>query len=91
VHKVHWGCCLGELGFNYTLKKCFLDSFPDICILILVFNAAQHFPTMLQLFEEHTLKHYSYLRDTMPNLVPALKVDNHLEEQNVCSTDLYGN
>lgn len=44
-----------------------------ICILILVFNAAQHCPTMLQLFEEHTLKHYSYLRDTMPNLVPALK------------------
>lgn len=29
---------------------------------------------MLQLFEEHTLKHYSYLRDTMPNLVPALRV-----------------
>jgi integrator complex subunit 4 len=46
-----------------------------ICILILVFNAAQHCPTMLQLFEEHTLKHYSYLRDTMPNLVPALKLD----------------
>jgi len=44
-----------------------------ICILILVFNAAQHCPTMLQLFEEHTLKHYSYLRDTMPNMVPALK------------------
>jgi len=66
---------LGELGFNYTVKKYFLDSFPDICILILVFNAAQHCPTMLQLFEEHTLKHYSYLRDTMPNLVPALKVD----------------
>ncbi|XP_067013887.2 integrator complex subunit 4 isoform X2 [Anabrus simplex] len=45
-----------------------------ICILILVFNAAQHCPTMLQLFEEHTLKHYCYLRDTMPNLVPALKL-----------------
>jgi len=57
------------------VKKYFLDSFPDICILILVFNAAQHCPTMLQLFEEHTLKHYSYLRDTMPNLVPALKVE----------------
>jgi len=57
-----------------TLKKCFPDSYIDICILILVFNAAQNCPTMLQLFEEHTLKHYSYLRDTMPNLVPALKV-----------------
>ncbi|KAJ4445386.1 hypothetical protein ANN_07191 [Periplaneta americana] len=36
--------------------------------------ASQHCPTMLQLFEEHTLKHYSYLRDTMPNLVPALRL-----------------
>nr|CAD7395237.1 unnamed protein product [Timema cristinae] len=45
-----------------------------VCILILVFNAAQQSPTMLQLFEEHTLKHYSYLRDTMPTLVPALKL-----------------
>ncbi|GLH06977.1 Integrator complex subunit 4 [Gryllus bimaculatus] len=46
-----------------------------VSILILVFNAAQHCPTMLQLFEESTLKHYCYLRDTMPSLVPALKVD----------------
>ncbi|XP_049803533.1 integrator complex subunit 4 [Schistocerca nitens] len=45
-----------------------------VSILILVLNAAQHCPTMLQLFEEHTLKHYCYLRDTMPHLVPALKV-----------------
>jgi hypothetical protein len=67
--------CLGELSCNYRLKKCFPDRYLDICILILVFNAAQHCPTMLQLFEEHTLKHYSYLRDTMPNLVPALRVD----------------
>ncbi|XP_065337471.1 integrator complex subunit 4 [Cloeon dipterum] len=44
------------------------------CILILVFNAAQKCPNMLQLFEEHTLRHYSYLRDTMPNLVPHLKL-----------------
>jgi hypothetical protein len=29
---------------------------------------------MTQLFEEHTIKHYDYLRDTMPQLVPALKV-----------------
>ncbi|XP_054278169.1 integrator complex subunit 4-like [Macrosteles quadrilineatus] len=45
-----------------------------ICILILVFNAAKHCPTMLQLFEETTVKHYSYLRDTMPQLVPPLKL-----------------
>lgn len=42
--------------------------------MILVLNAAQHCPTMLDLFEQHTLRHYSYLRDTMPNLVPMLKL-----------------
>lgn len=46
----------------------------DICILILVLNAAQHCPTMIDLFEQHTLRHYSYLRDTMPSLVPVLKL-----------------
>ncbi|KAF4521167.1 hypothetical protein B566_EDAN011617 [Ephemera danica] len=58
----------------------FLDlSEPDVedpayvCILILVFNAAQRCPNMLQLFEEHILKHYGYVRDTMPALVPHLK------------------
>lgn len=51
--------------------------FTDITLLILVFNAAQHSPTMLQLFEEHTIKHYSYLRVTLPSLVPHLKVGAH--------------
>lgn len=58
-----------------------------ICILILVFNAAQHCPTMLQLFEEHTLKHYSYLRDTMPNLVPALKLDGSRRSAELVSVE----
>uniref|UniRef100_A0A1B6E309 Integrator complex subunit 4 n=1 Tax=Clastoptera arizonana TaxID=38151 RepID=A0A1B6E309_9HEMI len=49
-----------------------------ICILILVFNAAQHCPTMLQLFEETTVKHYGYLRDTMPNFVPPLKLGSQI-------------
>lgn len=60
----------------------FLDlSEPDVedpayvCILILVFNAAQRCPNMLQLFEEHILKHYGYVRDTMPALVPHLKLN----------------
>ncbi|KOB65207.1 Integrator complex subunit 4 [Operophtera brumata] len=46
----------------------------DMCVLILVLNAAQHCTTMLPLFEEHTIKHYSYLRDTMPHLVPHLPI-----------------
>ncbi|XP_045542049.1 integrator complex subunit 4 [Papilio machaon] len=45
-----------------------------MCILILVLNAAQHCTTMLPLFEEHTIKHYTYLRDTMPHLVPHLPI-----------------
>ncbi|KAF9407922.1 hypothetical protein HW555_012216 [Spodoptera exigua] len=45
-----------------------------MCVLILVLNAAQHCPTMLPLFEEHTIKHYTYLRDTMPHLVPYLPI-----------------
>ncbi|XP_077516284.1 integrator complex subunit 4 [Amblyomma americanum] len=38
--------------------------------LILVFNAAAGCPTMVPLFEEHTLRHYSYLKDSLPSLVP---------------------
>lgn len=47
-----------------------------ISLLILVFNAAASCPTMMPLFEEHTLRHYSYLRDSFPNLVPQLKLPN---------------
>jgi integrator complex subunit 4 len=54
-----------------------------------VFNAAQHCPTMLQLFEEHTLKHYSYLRDTMPNLVPALRVSCVMQHNKIFAALIY--
>ncbi|KAJ2943877.1 hypothetical protein O0L34_g8201 [Tuta absoluta] len=45
-----------------------------MCVLILVLNAAAQCTTMLPLFEEHTVKHYTYLRDTMPHLVPHLPI-----------------
>ncbi|XP_050350619.1 integrator complex subunit 4 [Nymphalis io] len=45
-----------------------------MCVLVLVLNAAAHCTTMLPLFEEHTVKHYTYLRDTMPHLVPHLPI-----------------
>ncbi|XP_037801063.1 integrator complex subunit 4-like [Penaeus monodon] len=45
-----------------------------ICKLILVLNAAVHCPTIVPLLEQHTLRHYAYLRDTMPQLVPVLKL-----------------
>lgn len=45
-----------------------------ICKLILVLNAALQCPTILPLLEQHTIRHYAYLRDTMPQLVPVLKL-----------------
>ena len=41
---------------------------------MIVFNAAVNSPTMLQLFPDHTLRHYRYLRDSLPDMVPQLKV-----------------
>lgn len=38
----------------------------------MIFNAAYHCPSMLALFTEHAAKHYHYMRDTMPHLVPRL-------------------
>lgn len=40
---------------------------------VLIFNAAAHCPSMHALFTNYAVKHYYYLRDTMPHLVPRLK------------------
>ena len=40
----------------------------------MLFNAAKHLAPMLSLFPDTTVKHYSYLRDTMPNFVPHLAI-----------------
>ncbi|XP_022652711.1 integrator complex subunit 4-like isoform X2 [Varroa destructor] len=45
-----------------------------MAILIVIFNAAAGCATMLPLLEEHTLRHYIYLRDSMPHLVPYLEL-----------------
>ncbi|XP_029046253.1 integrator complex subunit 4 isoform X1 [Osmia bicornis bicornis] len=42
-------------------------------VLVLIFNAALHCPSMHALFTEHASKHYHYLRDTMPHFVPRLR------------------
>lgn len=39
----------------------------------MLFNAAKNLPPMLSLFPDTILKHYDYLRDTMPNYVPHLQ------------------
>lgn len=46
-----------------------------ICILIMLFNAAEHLMPIISLFPDVTLKHYAYLRDTMPDLVPHLPIE----------------
>lgn len=40
----------------------------------MILNAAKHSPTITPLFEPHTLRHYAYLRDTLPSLVPELSL-----------------
>lgn len=50
-----------------------------------MFNAAQRIAPMLSLLPEITLKHYSYLRDTMPSLVPALPIGGVQSELSLIS------
>ena len=45
-----------------------------IGVIILVLNAAAKCPTMIPMFPEHTHRHLHYLRDSMPHLVPEIKV-----------------
>lgn len=50
-----------------------MDDPAYISILVLVFNAAAGNRTALPMFQEHTWRHYTYLRDTIPEMVPELK------------------
>ncbi|KAL4225430.1 Integrator complex subunit 4 [Mactra antiquata] len=61
-----------------------MDDPAYISILVLVFNAASGNRTALPMFQEHTWRHYSYLRDTIPDLVPELQ---HPDNFNVIETD----
>lgn len=45
----------------------------------MLFNAAKNLPPLLSLFPDTVLKHYDYLRDTMPHFVPHLPVGNQSE------------
>ncbi|KAH8416832.1 hypothetical protein KR222_006991 [Zaprionus bogoriensis] len=46
-----------------------------LCVLILVFNAAEHLVPILGLLPTATHRHYAYLRDSMPKLVPQLPIE----------------
>lgn len=64
-------CFKFEIINNQT---CPLTNKTDVSILILVFNAASKCNSIISLLEDKTVKHYSYLRDIMPHLVPSLQV-----------------
>ena len=51
-----------------------MDDPAYISVLVLVFNAASGNRTALPMFQEHTWRHFTYLRDSIPNMVPDLKV-----------------
>jgi integrator complex subunit, putative len=52
------------------LPESSLEDNSYISVLILVFNAASQCPAIISIFQNHTIKHYSYLRDSFPTLVP---------------------
>lgn len=54
-----------------------------LCILVLVFNAAQHCPTMEPLLDQHTKKHYHYLLDTYPLLMPSNSLSSETQNSTV--------
>ena len=58
----------------------FLDTpEPDIeepaylCLLVLVFNAAEHCPTLEAMLDHHTKRHHNFLLDTYPTFMPERK------------------
>ncbi|XP_052217575.1 integrator complex subunit 4-like isoform X2 [Dreissena polymorpha] len=50
-----------------------MDDPAYISILVLVFSAAAGNRTALPMFQDHTWRHYHYLRDSLPDLVPRLE------------------
>lgn len=49
-----------------------MDDPAYIGVLLLVFNASESSPTMLPMFHDYIWRHYSYLRSSIPDLVPVL-------------------
>ena len=60
----------------YAIPEPNLDDHEYTSVAILVFNAAIQCPTIRSLLPEHTKRHYDYLRDSLPELVPELRSIN---------------
>ncbi|XP_071798117.1 integrator complex subunit 4-like [Asterias amurensis] len=53
-----------------------MDDPAYIGVMVLILNSAAECPTMVSLFPDYTLRHYSYLRDSLSHLVPHVKYIN---------------
>lgn len=83
-------CVLNDVrDFNTLLPIPWLAPQPDISVLILVFNACVGCPTIPALFPFHIHRHYHYLRDMLPDLVPQLQVRNGWSHYQ-CGMDSFG-
>ena len=72
-HEKTYMCSLTKIYEKSYTKQHLLS---DVTKLILVFNAASVQPQIMQLFPEHIIRHYQYLKDTIPDIVPqGLKVN----------------
>lgn len=61
-----------------------------ICIIIMLFNAAFTMIPIISLFPDLTLKHYDYLRDAMPDLVPNLPIEGATRSNIILNSDNTG-
>ena len=59
----------------YAVPEPSLDDHVYTAVTILIFNAATNCPTIRSLLPEHTKRHYDYLRDSLPDLVPELRMN----------------
>ena len=59
----------------YAVPEPNLDDHVYTAVAILIFNAAINCPTIRSLLPEHTKRHYDYLRDSLPDLVPELRMN----------------
>ncbi|XP_041482405.1 integrator complex subunit 4-like [Lytechinus variegatus] len=50
-----------------------MDDPAYIAVMIMILNSAVNSPTMSALFPEYTFRHYTYLRDSLPHLVPEVE------------------
>lgn len=67
-----------------------LENDAYLSILMLVFNATAKFPDIADLFQNHTVKHYSYLRYSYPDLIPDIPALDPGLEMARLSTQLTG-